>query len=159
MNELFRALPALLSKFEDNEDLREAVAFAAWRKIAGDSLRWQTAPARLAGTQLVVAVAEEKWKRHLEHLAGQMIFRINSVAGRALVTFIEFRVNEPFVDEERRRFSGAIASSDENVDDALAEVSSSMERSAAKIRDEDLRYRFLLAAGSCLARKKRLQGK
>ena len=33
MNELFRALPALLKEFDDNEAVREAVVFAAWRKI------------------------------------------------------------------------------------------------------------------------------
>jgi hypothetical protein len=159
VNELFRALPALLSQFEANEDLRTAVVFAAWRKIAGASLRRQTAPAELAGTTLVIAVAEDNWKRHLEHLAGQMIFRINSVLGRTLVTFIDFRVNETLVTDERRRVSGPDTADSTNVDEALAEVSEAMERSAAAIADEDLRYRFLLAAGSCLARKRRLQDK
>ena len=47
MNELFRALPALLKQMEDNEPLREAVIFAAWRKIAGEGLREKAVPFRL----------------------------------------------------------------------------------------------------------------
>ena len=47
MNELFRALPKLLKEFDDNEELREAVTLAAWRKIAGESLLKHAVPFRL----------------------------------------------------------------------------------------------------------------
>ena len=86
MNELFRALPKLLKEFDDNEELREAVTLAAWRKIAGESLLKHAVPFRLFNKHLIVAVRDNMWKRHLETLSGQMIFKINSVLGQAIVT-------------------------------------------------------------------------
>ena len=101
MNELFRALPALLKQFDENEDLREAVAFAAWRRIAGESLSPHAIPLRLENKHLTIAVSSETWKKHLQSLSGQMIFKINSVLGQAVVTFIEFRVDEKTILKER----------------------------------------------------------
>ena len=42
---------------------------------------------------------------------------------------------------------------------ALDEVSPKLRNSADAIKDDNLRYQFLLAAGSCLARKKILMKK
>jgi len=157
MNELFRALPALLKEFEGNEAVREAVVFAAWRKIAGDSLRDQAVPLHLSGKHLAVAVTGETWRKHLEHLSGQMIFKINSKLGAAVVTFIEFRIDEDAVKKEREKFKKTILNEiPENI--ALNEVTPKMRHSADAIKDDNLRYQFLLAAGSCLARKKKLKG-
>lgn len=98
MNELFRALPAILKEFDDNETLREAVTFAAWRKIAGESLGQHAVPFRLNQKRLTVAVKNETWRKHLENLSGQMIFKINSVLGQAIVTYIEFHIDEKAVE-------------------------------------------------------------
>ncbi|CAN5508389.1 hypothetical protein BH10ACI1_BH10ACI1_17560 [soil metagenome] len=155
MNELFRALPALLKEFDDNETVREAVAFAAWRKIAGEALRDHAVPFQLSKKHLIVAVSSETWRKHLEHLAGQMIFKINSKLGSAVVTFIEFRVDEAAVKVERTKYhkSTTAAISEEA---ALNEVTPKMRQSADAIKDDNLRYQFLLAAGSCLVRKKKM---
>ena len=91
MEDLFRALPALLKEFDENETLREAVVFAAWRKIAGKSLAQHAVPFRLYQKHLIIAVANEMWKNHLESLSGQMIFKLNSLLRQAAVTFIEFQ--------------------------------------------------------------------
>ncbi|HMS39387.1 MAG TPA: DciA family protein [Pyrinomonadaceae bacterium] len=156
MNELFRALPALMKEFEDNETVREAVVFAAWRKIAGDALRFSAVPAQLSGKRLTVAVSGESWRKHLEHLSGQMIFKINSKLGLAAVTFIEFRIDETTVKAERAKFhkTEAKAISEEA---ALNEITPKMRHKADAIKDDDLRYQFLLAAGSCLVRKKNMK--
>ena len=157
MNELFRALPALLKEFDENEAVREAVTFAAWRKIAGESLRQHAVPYRLEQKRLTVAVKSETWRKHLEHLSGQMIFKLNSALGQAIVTYIEFIVNEKAVEKENFK-DGKPALSDEELEElALEEVTPKMRRSADAIKDDNLRYQFLLAAGSCLARKKRLK--
>jgi hypothetical protein len=156
VNELFRALPALLRQFEDNEAVREAVALAAWRRIAGESLRRHAVPVRLFRKQLIVAVADATWKRHLEDLSGQMIFRINSVLGHAIVTYVDFRIDEETIEAERRKLPEGGLSEEELIERALGEVSSEIRRSAESIKDEDLRYQFLLAAGACLARRKRM---
>lgn len=156
MNDLFRALPALLKQFDDNETLREAVVLAAWKKIAGESLRRHTVPLGLFGTHLAVAVANKTWRKHLEELSGQMIFRLNSVLGSAIVTFIEFRIDAKAVESERRRLSPEEVSDEDLIREALGEVDLKLLSAAAAIRDEDLRYQFLLAAGGCLARTRRI---
>ena len=157
MNELFRALPALLKEFDDNETVREAVAFAAWRKIAGESLRQHAVPFQLNQKRLTIAVKSETWRKHLEHLSGQMIFKLNSALGQAVVTFIEFRVDEAAVEKENYKETKQTLSDEELEEIALEEVTPQMRRAADAIKDDNLRYQFLLAAGSCLARKKKLK--
>jgi hypothetical protein len=102
MKELFRLLPKLLSEHEDNEAVREAVVFAVWRNVVGDSLRENTVPFRLYRKQLIVAVADERWKQHLERMSGQMIFKLNSALRAPEVTFIEFRIDEKTCAEARK---------------------------------------------------------
>ena len=157
MDDLFRALPALLKQFDENESLREAVTFAAWRRVAGETLRPHAVPLRLFQKHLIIAVSGETWKKHLEHLSGQMIFKLNSALGRAVVTFIEFRVDERAVEEERARNRISQLSEAELEEIALEQVTPKMRRAADAIKDDNLRYQFLLAAGSCLARKKNLK--
>ena len=157
MNELFRALPALLKQMEDNEPLREAVIFAAWRKIAGEGLREKAVPFRLYQKHLIIAVESEMWKRHLESLSGQMIFKINSALSQAMVTFIEFRVDEETVREEKSKRRKNLIDEEELREIALEQVTPNLRAAADAIKDDNLRYQFLLAAGSSLAQKKRLK--
>jgi hypothetical protein len=157
MNELFRALPALLKELNDNEDVREAVIFAAWRKIAGDGLREKAVPFRLYQKHLMVAVESEMWKRHLESLSGQMIFKINSALGQALVTFIEFRVVEEIIQAERGKTRQNLIDDETMREAALEQVTPKLRIAADAIKDDNLRYQFLLAAGSALAQKERLK--
>ncbi len=157
MEDLFRALPKLLREFEDTEQVREAVAFAAWRRVAGASLSEHAVPFRLFNKHLIVAVAYKMWKLHLESLIGQMIFKLNSILGQAIVTFIEFRIDEETVRHERAKKRETQISDEEQVEIALEEVTPKLRVSADAIKDDNLRYQFLLAAGSCLARKKKMK--
>lgn len=157
MEDLFRALPKLLKEFENTDEVREAVVFAAWRKIAGESLSEHTVAFRLFNKHLIIAVADKMWKRHLESLSGQMIFKLNSVLGQAIVTFIEFRIDEETIEAERAKHRKTLISDEQQREIALEEITPKMRRSADAIKDDNLRYQFLLAAGSCLARKKRIK--
>lgn len=157
MEALFRALPKLLKEFEDNENVREAVVFATWRRIAGESLSEHTVPFRLFNKHLIIAVADKMWKRHLETLSGQMIFKLNSALGQAIVTFIEFRIDEATLDAERAKHRKSRMTDEQLIEIALEEVTPKLRHSADAIKDDNLRYQFLLAAGSCLARKKRMK--
>jgi len=157
MQDLFRALPKLLKEFEDTEEIREAVVFAAWRRIAGESLSEHTVPFRLYNKHLIVAVADKMWKRHLESLSGQMVFKLNSLLGQAIVTFIEFRVEEETLAAERAKHRKNQMSDEQLREIALEEVTPKLRHSADAIKDDNLRYQFLLAAGSCLARKEKLK--
>lgn len=156
MEDLVRALPALLKEFDENEAVREAVVFAVWRKVAGESLRGHAVPLRLFQKHLIIAVTSATWKKHLESLSGQMIFKLNSALQQAVVTFIEFRVDEPTVLNERAKNRKSSLSDEEYEEIALEEVTPKLRHSADAIKDDNLRYQFLLAAGSCLARKKRI---
>lgn len=155
MEELFRALPALIKDFEDNESLRQAVVFATWRKIAGEALREKAVPFRLYQKHLMVAVETEMWRRHLESLSGQMIFKINSSLGQALVTFIEFRVDEETILEEKAKRRKVLVDEDKMREIALEKVTPKLRHAADAIKDDNLRYQFLLAAGSALAQKEK----
>jgi len=157
MQDLFRALPKLLKEFEDTEEVREAIVFAAWRRIAGESLSGHTVPFRLFNKHLIVAVADKMWKRHLETLSGQMIFKLNSVLGQAIVTFIEFRVEEEMLAVERAKHQTTQLTDEQLEEIALEEVTPKLRHSADAIKDDNLRYQFLLAAGSCLARKAKMK--
>ncbi len=158
MKELFRLLPKLLSEHEDNETVREAVVFAVWRNVVGDSLRENTVPFRLYRKQLIVAVADERWKHHLESMSGQMIFKLNSALRAPEVTFIEFRIDEKTCAEARKNKPPTITE-EEMWEIALENISPKLRQTANAIKDENLRYQFLLAAGGCLARKKKMQSK
>lgn len=156
MEDLIRAFPALLKEFDENEAVREAVVFAVWRKVAGESLRGHAVPLRLFQKHLIIAVTSATWKKHLESLSGQMIFKLNSALQQAAVTFIEFRVDEPTVLQERAKHENSTISDEELEEIALDEVTPKLRHSADAIKDDNLRYQFLLAAGSCLARKKKI---
>ena len=140
-----------------SDELSEAMVFAAWRRVIGEELRERAVPFRLYQKHLIVAVADETWKRHLESLSGQMLFKLNAVLGKPTVTFIEFRVDVKTVDEERARIHKEQTSKLEQERIALKNVPESLAQAAEKIEDDELRKNFLLAAGSCLARKKNLK--
>ncbi len=156
MDELFRALPVLLKELDGNEYIREAIVLAAWRKIAGEPLRDRTIATELDQKRLIVVVENDTWKKHLEALSGQMIFKINSALGQSLVTYIEFRVNELAVRNERRRLGRGWIGPEEMEDLARNQITSKLERESESIADEKLRNLFLRAAGSALAQKERL---
>jgi len=156
MEDIFRALPKILQETGELEALREPLVFAAWKRIAGESLGKHTAAARLEEKRLVVAVEDDIWKRHLEALSGQMIFKLNSLMGAEIVTFIEFRVDGRVFaaarDEQKRQ-----AREKENFEtQAKEEITADLRQVADDIKDEKLRELFLKAAGNCLVRKKHL---
>lgn len=159
MEDLFRALPALLKQFDDNEPLRESVIFAAWRKIAGDGLRGHAVPFQLDQKRLIVAVENDRWQKYLKDLSGQMIFKVNSVLGQAMVTYIDFQVNQAAVEKEREKSGRTKIDYEKEREAALEQITPKMRRAADAIKDDDLRYQFLLTAGTLLARKENLKKK
>ena len=147
MDDLIRALPKLLRAAGEAEEVVEAAAMVAWRRVAGEALRGCAVPFRLYNKRLTVAVPDATWQKQLEAVSGQLLFRLNSMLGQALVTFIEFRVDPQTVREERARLQPAEVDRETAERRALARAAS-LAAAAESIRDEDLRRRFLLAAGS-----------
>ncbi len=153
MDDLIRTLPKLLRAAGETEEVLEAAALVAWRRVAGEGLRAQAVPFRLYRKTLIVAVADATWQKQLEAMSGQLLFRINSLLGQAVVTYIEFRIDPKTVRAERAAVQAAATNRVEQERRALNSVSGDISVAADAIHDEDLRRRFLLAAGSCIDRR------
>jgi hypothetical protein len=154
MEELIQSLPKLLRAAGEADEVLEAAAFVAWRRAAGEGLRASAIPFRLYRKTLVVAVADNTWQKQLEAMSGQLLFRINSLLGQALVTFIEFRVDPRTVQAARERLRLRMPEQYADEDDALRRASE-LRAAASAIRDLDLRRRFLVAAGRYLNAQER----
>lgn len=150
MLDLFRTLPGVLSAAGDIDEVREAIVFAAWRRIAGESLAEHAVPMRLDDKRLIVAVSSITWKRHLEDLCSQIVFKLNAALGSPLVTFIEL-----VIDEQTVRGNRVKQDESELRQEAELAISPELRSAAEKIEDEELRKQFLLAAGNCLVRRSR----
>jgi hypothetical protein len=151
MDDLFQALPKLLRAAGESEEVLEAASFAAWRRVAGEALRGCAVPFRLYRKTLVVAVPDVTWRKQLEQVSPQLVFRLNSLLGQALVTYVEFRIDRQTVNEERARLNESRDEQLESEESALKRAGE-LDEAAGAIHDEHLRRRFLLAAGSCMNR-------
>lgn len=155
MDELFRTLPKLLRAAGETEEVLEAAALVAWRRVAGEGLRAQAVPFRLYRKTLIVSVADATWQKQLEAMSGQLLFRLNSLLGQAVVTYIEFRIDPKTIRAEREAVQAETTNRVEQERRALKTISDDIAVAADAIHDEDLRRRFLLAAGSCIDRRER----
>ena len=157
MDDLIRTLPKLLRAAGEAEEVLEAAALVAWRRVAGEGLRTQAVPFRLYRKTLIVAVPDVTWQKQLEARSGQLLFGLNSLLGQAIVTYIEFRIDPQTirarraVEEKREERLNPV----EQERRAMRSVSGEIATAADAIHDDDLRHRFLLAAGSCIDRRER----
>jgi hypothetical protein len=155
MQDILSTLPTLLDQHNDKDDVRRSVIFAIWRRIAGDSLLEHAVPVSLEGTTLSVAVADRNWQRNLKELSREMLFRMNFIFGSPQVKRIEFVIDKNSLNKDAKES----VDRDEAEVQALSEITEPLRRAADVIDDDDLRRTFLLAAGSCLARERRLAAK
>jgi hypothetical protein len=155
MDDLIRALPKLLRAAGETEEVLEAAALVAWRRVAGSELCRQAVPFRLYRKTLIVAVADTTWQKQMEAMSGQLLFRLNSLLGQAVVTYIEFRLDPRTVAAARANLRQEQAAREEQERRALGQATGELLDAAGAIQDEDLRRRFLLAAGSCIDRREK----
>src|SRR5215813_6892773 len=140
MNSLLKMLPMMIRLSGDNEEVREQAAFVAWRSVAGPQVAYNCVPFRLYQKHLIVAVLDLAWKKQMERLSGQYLFRVNSLLGGPYVTFIEFRIDRKTVlgsrtpDAKKIRFQHT------------KEIEAELKSAADNIKDESLREQFLRAA-------------
>lgn len=154
MHELFDTLRAMLKKMPENEDVRRAVVFASWRRVAGNSVTAHAKAVDLDKKTLVVAVENRTWQRQMVSLAPQFVMKAAFVIGKGEVDFIDFRIMpEAFVDERRDRTPHG--------EDAVENIrSSELMNAAGRITDPELRKNFLLAAaGSIKYRDRQRNGR
>lgn len=147
MDRLIKTLPAILKASGASEEVAEAACVSAWKHAVGESLSSHAVPVRLEQHTLVVAVADNVWKKQLEHMRGQLLFRLNSVLGQALVKSIEFRVDSKRIELLRANEANTFKRSDVNY-----KIPTELLNAAAGIEDADLRRAFLGAATSCVRR-------
>ena len=152
MEDLFQTLPKLLRAAGESEEVLEAASFAAWRRVAGEALRGCAVPFRLFNKRLIVSVPDTTWRKQLEQVSPQLVFRLNSLLGQAVVTYVEFRVDPQTIRAERARLR---STQFERLtqEEAALDRAAELDDAAHAIHDDELRRRFLLAAGSCLNRK------
>ncbi|QQS41100.1 MAG: DUF721 domain-containing protein [Acidobacteriota bacterium] len=158
MEGVFRTIPAFLEDRDLPAQVREAIIISAWSKAAGETLSGHAVAVLLDEKSLRIAVRDQIWKRHLESLSGQMIFRLNSILRSPAVTYLEFFVDEDFVKKAIHQTASSKMPDAEFEQLASRENGEDLEGAAAVIEDPELRNLFLGAAVNCLARKKRLSG-
>ena len=146
MESLLKLLPTMIRLSGDNAEVREQAVFAAWRAAAGNGVASGSAPFRLYEKQLIVALLDQAWKKQLESLSAQYLFRINSLLGAQMVTFIEFRLDRDFVLKARGHDARGYEFQH------TEELKEELKESAEEIKDPELREQFLRAAAKSLER-------
>jgi hypothetical protein len=147
MDRLIKTLPAILKASGASAEVVEAACAAAWKHVVGEGLSGHAIPLRLQDQTLVVAVADAIWKKQLEAMRGQLLFKLNSALGQSLVKSIELRIDPRTIELERAKQQSANIQRDSNY-----RVPAELLNAAAGIADVDLRRAFLGAATSCVKR-------
>jgi hypothetical protein len=149
MMDLARLLPRLLDATGANPEMAEIAAKLAWSRAAGDGLRRHAIPFRLFRKTLVVSVADVIWQRQMNSMSAELIARINRLLGREVVDTIEFRIDPEKVEQVRAELPppGQVRHQDPQP------IPEELISAAAEIADEELRERFVRAAGNCIARR------
>ncbi len=150
MIDLTRLLPKLLEATGANPEMLEIAARIAWTRAAGEGLRPHAVPFRLFRKTLVVAVDDAVWQKQLQSMAAELVFRINRLLGRALVDFIEFRIDPATVAKARAQVWPAKTLSQP---ERRTPIPSEVISAAGNIADPDLRQRFVRAAENCITRR------
>ena len=149
MIDVARLLPKLLNATGANPEMLEIATKLAWSRAAGDGLRRHAIPFRLFHKTLVVSVADNIWQKQLQSMSAELVSRINRLLDREIVETIEFRIDPAAVERVRAETLTRTNRQDKNQEPVPAELISA----AGEIADQDLRERFMRAAGNCIARR------
>lgn len=151
MLDIFRTLPAVFDGIDADPAVRESLVFIVWRRVAGELLSEHTVPISLQDSRLTIAVSSNTWRAHLKELCPQMLYKLSTVLGPSVVSYIELIVDEAAVESARTPASEQI---DEKAvrQRAGKALTADLRASADAIADDELRDKFLMAAGLCLAR-------
>ncbi len=146
MDSLIKALPAVLKASGAPEEVAEAACVALWKQAVGEGLSSHAFPIQLRDQKLVVVVEDNLWKKQLEQMRRQLLFRLNSVLGQGVVTSIDVRVDPKTLAASRGPAPEARKPAINRA------VPAELVVVAAGIEDAGLRRAFLGAATSCISR-------
>lgn len=150
MEDVFRSISRIFRDADASPEARRAVVFAAWKRAAGVQVESHAVPVNFENKRLTIAVADESWRRQMENLGPQMVFRLNGAFGASFLNFIEFIVDESaFVGADNHA-----ESKDESK--YFGQLAPELIEAAASIGDAKLRALFLAAAGACIERPTKL---
>ena len=145
MDSMLKLLPSIV-RLSDDEQLREQAAFVAWNAVSGPQLAGACKPFRLYQKTLIVATLDKTWKKELQRMASSLLFKLDSLLGAPIITYIEFRVDPRHVQRmqpsksSRYRFK------------RTKELETELKPVADRIGCESLRHSFLTAASRCIER-------
>lgn len=142
MQEIAKIIPQLLRMAQHSEEFAESACAFAWRACVGGAISRVSLPGRLYRKTLKVTVIDETWKRQLERMSGQILFKMNSLLGTTVVTCLEFGVNAEAVRQAHRPLIFPVADTP-LTDPTLLEASN-------RIRNDRLREQFMKTASKYL---------
>jgi Zn-ribbon-containing, possibly RNA-binding protein and truncated derivatives len=145
MDNILKLMPEIIRLSGNQEEVCEKAIYATWNTLVGEQIRRNSIPFKLFKKTLFVAAKDATWRKQLEQMSGQFLFKLNSALGVPLVTHLEFRT-KPALFKNSPEATGGVEF--HNLELHEAEVADD----AASIKDEDLRQAFLRAAGKCLDR-------
>lgn len=144
MEDLIKMFPVLTDKIGNNEELAAPLVFAAWKRAVGQDVENHTSPSYFSRGKLSVFVENKAWLVNLTDLSPTLIYNVNKMLGKKLVTFIDLKVNaEIFVKNLADKRTEKPASYDKT-----------LMKAAKNISDDGLREKFLSAATACLTHRK-----
>jgi predicted nucleic acid-binding Zn ribbon protein len=73
----------------------EEFAEAVWPAAVGKRLALRTGPVKLYGRKMVVDVADAQWQKQLTTMSGQILTKVQMMAGPGVVDSVEFRIGIP----------------------------------------------------------------
>lgn len=145
MDELIKTLPLVIRAAGNAPEVLEAAALAAWKHATGAGMQHHAVATKLDGQTLIVAVRDDVWQRQLTSMRGQLLLRVNSLLGQALVKNIELRI-------QPQTFTIAALPKQESDDILNNEVPLELWSAASSIEDKQLKQKFLKAAVVSLRR-------
>ncbi|MFV0388804.1 MAG: DciA family protein [Pyrinomonadaceae bacterium] len=93
MKSIRSTLFSIAGTLPEPEKLQNAVVIGAWRDTVGKTIAMHTKPIEIKENRLIVLVRNDEWKNHLESLASQVVFNLNSAFRNNVVRFVVFRVD------------------------------------------------------------------
>ena len=145
MDNILKLMPEIMRLSGNQEEVCEKAIYATWNLLVGEQVRRNCTPFRLFKKTLFIAAKDATWRKQLEQMSGQILFKLNSTLGAPYVTHLEFRTNPKLVNSTRNEDPKVEF---HNLPLHEAEVAPA----ASRIKDRDLRQAFLRAAGKCLDR-------
>ena len=145
MDSILKLMPEIIKLSGNQEEVCEKAIYVTWNALVGEQVRRNCAPVRLFRKTLYVAAKDAIWRKQLEEMSGQILFKLNSALGAAYITRLEFRVNPRLIKEPQATIEPIEF---KNLSTREAEIAPA----AAEIKDDELRNVFLRAAGKCMER-------